>query len=113
MDYARRRTRAAKVIKGSSLMGGAVEESFSWTDGKARWKSQADAGEAASATAPLYVVNDDSPWPIYPQRLHPSHPGGRPGRRALACRSRLWRDQTRHPGRSEAESRDDEVRMAC
>ena len=51
-------------IKGTSLMGGAVEEHFGWKDGRATWISQADKGEAAADTAPLYVVNDDSPWAL-------------------------------------------------
>lgn len=65
------------TIKGSSLMGGPVEESFAWTDGKARWKSQADAGETASPAAPLYIVNDDSPWASYVYaRAALAKPGG-------------------------------------
>ncbi|WP_454713625.1 amidohydrolase family protein [Caulobacter segnis] len=65
------------TIKGSSLMGGPVAESFAWTDGTARWKSQADAGETTSATAPLYVVNDDSPWASYIYaRAALARPGG-------------------------------------
>ncbi|WP_454758281.1 hypothetical protein [Caulobacter segnis] len=62
------------TIKGSSLMGGPVEESFAWTDGKARWKSQADAGETPAPAAPLYTSTTTAPglrtsmpappWPI-------------------------------------------------
>jgi hypothetical protein len=55
----------AWTIKGSSLMGGAVDESYAWSQGKARWKSQADAGEVASPQPSLYIVNDESPWASY------------------------------------------------
>ncbi len=65
-------------IKGTSLMGGAVEESYVFADGKARWKSQADAGEISSATPPLYVVNDENPWANYVYaRVAMAKPGGR------------------------------------
>jgi imidazolonepropionase-like amidohydrolase len=50
------------TIVGTSLMGGPVEEHYSWTGGIARWKSQADAGETRTAKPALYIVNDDSPW---------------------------------------------------
>jgi len=49
-------------IEGTSLMGGPVEESFRYADGRARWKSQADEGEVAADEPPLYVANDGSPW---------------------------------------------------
>lgn len=49
-------------VAGTSLMGGPVKETFSWADGKASWTSQADHGERAAARAPLYILNDDSPW---------------------------------------------------
>lgn len=52
----------AWTIAGTSLMGGKVEESFRWSAGRAEWKSQADEGGIEAARAPLYVVNDDSPW---------------------------------------------------
>lgn len=65
------------TIKGSSLMGAPVDERFVWSAGKATWKSQADAGEVQSATAPLYVVNDDSPWAAYVYvRAAMARPGG-------------------------------------
>ena len=50
------------TVSGSSLMGGAVAERYRYDGARARWKSQADQGEAAAATAPVYIVNDDSPW---------------------------------------------------
>lgn len=50
------------TIKGTSLMGGPVEEHYEWSDGLARWTSQADAGEAEAPRPMLYIVNDDSPW---------------------------------------------------
>ena len=50
------------TVSGSSLMGGEVAESYRYDGARARWKSQADQGEAAAATAPVYIVNDDSPW---------------------------------------------------
>lgn len=73
-------------IEGTSLMGGPVAESYAWQDGRARWRSQADHGERASATPALYVVNDGSPWAVgvYARALlqAPEHrldalPGGR------------------------------------
>lgn len=54
----------AWTVQGTSLMGGAVNESFRWQAGTASWKSQADAGEVAAPQAPLYVLNDDSPWAL-------------------------------------------------
>jgi hypothetical protein len=50
------------TVKGSSLMGGAVDERYRWIAGHADWASQADKGEVAAAAPPLYIVNDDSPW---------------------------------------------------
>jgi hypothetical protein len=55
----------AWTIKGTSLMGGAVDETFRWSQGVAHWKSQADEGDASSPKPPLYIVNDDSPWASY------------------------------------------------
>jgi hypothetical protein len=51
-------------IKGTSLMGGAVDEQLTWKDGVARWMSQADAGEVRAAAPQLYVANDASPWAL-------------------------------------------------
>lgn len=53
------------TVKGTSLMGGTVDESYGWAKGRARWSSQADAGTARAASAPLYVVNDDSPYALW------------------------------------------------
>ncbi|MCG2842074.1 amidohydrolase family protein [Sandaracinobacter sp. RS1-74] len=50
------------TISGTSLMGGRVEESYRWANGRAQWVSQADKGSVKAATPPLYVVNDGSPW---------------------------------------------------
>ncbi len=50
------------TIKGTSLMGGTVDESYRWSNGRARWSSQADAGAVTAKQPPLYVVNDDSPY---------------------------------------------------
>ncbi|QTH20831.1 amidohydrolase family protein [Rhizorhabdus wittichii] len=55
----------AWTIKGSSLMGGTVDESYRWSAGRAQWSSQADAGSAKAKQPPLYVVNDDSPYAIW------------------------------------------------
>ncbi|MBL4802371.1 MAG: amidohydrolase family protein [Emcibacter sp.] len=49
-------------IQGTSLMGGAVSEDYSWENGKAKWSSQADEGEVQADQPKLYVVNDASPW---------------------------------------------------
>ena len=59
------------TVQGTSLMGGAVNESFRWNAGKGTWKSQADSGEASGQQAPLYVLNDDNPWAlgVYAQAL--------------------------------------------
>ncbi|MCD9030529.1 amidohydrolase family protein [Luteimonas sp. Y-2-2-4F] len=63
-------------IDGTSLMGGPVEERYRYGDGRARWYSQADSGEAAAAAPPLYVVNDASPWAlIVYERLLRAQPG--------------------------------------
>ena len=50
------------TIRGTSLMGGPVEEQYAWSNGVARWKSQADSGQIRTARPALYIVNDDSPW---------------------------------------------------
>ena len=49
-------------VTGRSLMGGPVDERYAWENGRAKWISQADAGEAEAATPPLYILNDSSPW---------------------------------------------------
>ncbi len=51
-------------ITGSSLFGAAVDESYVWQDGQARWASQADHGTASASVPPLYVGNDSSPWSL-------------------------------------------------
>ncbi|RZK00439.1 MAG: amidohydrolase [Novosphingobium sp.] len=53
------------TIAGTSLMGGTVDERYNWTKGRATWSSQADAGSHKAARAPLYVVNDDSPYALW------------------------------------------------
>jgi imidazolonepropionase-like amidohydrolase len=55
----------AWTIKGTSLMGGTVDESYRWSAGRALWTSQADAGGTKAKQPPLYVVNDDSPYAIW------------------------------------------------
>ncbi|MCD7099241.1 amidohydrolase family protein [Stenotrophomonas sp. MMGLT7] len=50
------------TVKGSSLMGGEVDERYRWHAGRAQWTSAADAGEAAAARPGLYALNDASPW---------------------------------------------------
>lgn len=55
----------AWTVKGTSLMGGTVDESYRWSGGRAQWSSQADAGSAKAKQPPLYVVNDDSPYAIW------------------------------------------------
>ncbi len=52
-------------IRGTSLMGGAVSETFAWANGRATWKSQADAGTVAAASPRLYIANDGSPWNLF------------------------------------------------
>jgi hypothetical protein len=52
------------LIKGTSLMGGAVDERLTWKDGVEQWTSQADAGEVRAAAPQLYVGNDASPWAL-------------------------------------------------
>ncbi|MFT4025769.1 MAG: amidohydrolase family protein [Novosphingobium sp.] len=53
------------TIAGTSLMGGTVDERYGWTKGRATWSSQADAGTRKAPRAPLYVVNDDSPYALW------------------------------------------------
>jgi len=55
----------AWTIRGTSLMGGSVDESYRWTAGRAQWSSQADAGSTRAKRPPLYIVNDDSPYAIW------------------------------------------------
>lgn len=50
------------TVQGTSLMGGAVAESYRWSDGRASWKSQADSGQWSGASPRVYIVNDNSPW---------------------------------------------------
>lgn len=52
------------TVTGTSLMGGAVDERFAWGAGRAEWRSQADEGSTASASPPLYILNDDSPFAL-------------------------------------------------
>jgi Amidohydrolase family len=61
-------------IKGTSLMGGTVNEQLTWKDGVERWMSQADTGEMRAAAPQLYVGNDASPWALglYAQLLSKS-----------------------------------------
>ncbi len=50
------------TIRGTSLMGGTVDESYRFSGGRALWSSQADSGSIAAKRPPLYVVNDGSPY---------------------------------------------------
>ncbi|MDE1150656.1 MAG: amidohydrolase family protein [Azospirillaceae bacterium] len=52
------------TVAGTSLMGASISENFKWDGGQATWSSQADKGAVPAAKAPLYVVNDDSPWAV-------------------------------------------------
>jgi imidazolonepropionase-like amidohydrolase len=74
------------TVRGQSLMGAAVEESYVWENGRAIWRSQADEGEVAAPTPPLYVVNDNSPYTLAvyarallktPGKMLETLPGGR------------------------------------
>ncbi|WP_052074787.1 amidohydrolase family protein [Shewanella mangrovi] len=49
-------------IKGTSLMGGEVAESFSWQQQAVKWTSQADTGELHVSSPALYIANDGDPW---------------------------------------------------
>jgi imidazolonepropionase-like amidohydrolase len=53
------------TIRGTSLMGSAVDENYRWANGRAQWSSQADAGSIGANRPPLYLVNDDSPFAIW------------------------------------------------
>lgn len=73
------------TVKGTSTFGSEIDELYAFEDGTARWQSQADRGEIASETAPLYVVNDGSPWALglyvrslldAPERVIDVLPGG-------------------------------------
>lgn len=50
------------TVQGTSTFGGEVDEGYAWSNGRAEWRSQADAGETQSAAPGVYVVNDGSPW---------------------------------------------------
>lgn len=76
----------AWTIKGTSEMGGPVDENFRWEAGRASWTSQADRGDVAASAPSLYIVNDDSPWSlgVYARAILaagsanlPALPGGR------------------------------------
>jgi hypothetical protein len=49
-------------IKGTSLMGGPVDETFSTTEGLAEWNSQADEGQSTPSGRSIYVPADGSAW---------------------------------------------------
>jgi len=49
-------------IRGASLFGAPVDESFRWRHGLATWRSQADAGSQPLKKLALYVGGDASPW---------------------------------------------------
>lgn len=51
-------------VNGRSLLGGLVEESYIWENGRATWRSQADQGEVPAPVPMLYVVNDNSPYTL-------------------------------------------------
>jgi hypothetical protein len=51
-------------IKGSSLFGAAVDEQYSWQEGNASWRSQADHGLVAAGEPGIYVGGDASPWAL-------------------------------------------------
>lgn len=51
-------------VRGTSLMGAAVDEQFHWSERRAYWSSQADKGSVPAADPKLYIVNDDSPWAL-------------------------------------------------
>lgn len=50
------------TIKGTTMFGAPIEETFVLEGGKARWSSQADKGEIDAPGPVLYVGNDASPW---------------------------------------------------
>ncbi|HEY3948218.1 amidohydrolase family protein [Phenylobacterium sp.] len=50
------------TVEGTTAFGGGVQEAYSWAQGHATWRSQADQGSAEAAQPPLYVVNDGTPW---------------------------------------------------
>ncbi len=52
------------TVRGTSTFGSEIDEAFAWRDGIATWRSQADEGRVRAASAPLYVVNDGSPWAL-------------------------------------------------
>lgn len=52
------------TIKGTSLFGGAVDESFTRDGSNVRWTSQADAGQRSVSQGRLYVANDASPYSL-------------------------------------------------
>ena len=51
----------SRVIEGTSTYGAPVKETFSVADGRARWTSIDDQGEAPAGDA-LYIDNRGSPW---------------------------------------------------
>ncbi|MDX1379494.1 MAG: amidohydrolase family protein [Xanthomonadales bacterium] len=51
-------------VRGSSLFGAPVDESYRWQDGVARWDSQAEAGSRPADPPPMYIGGDASPWAL-------------------------------------------------
>lgn len=51
-------------VRGRSLMGAPVDESYRWNGGRAVWSSQADRGDVPAPRPSLYLVNDDSPFAL-------------------------------------------------
>ncbi len=49
-------------IDGETLFGGGIDEHYTWRDGRAEWRSEADSGETEAPTPGLYIANDASPW---------------------------------------------------
>lgn len=50
------------TVSGESTFGAAVDEEYVWTEGRAKWRSQADEGDVAAPEPAVYVANDSSPW---------------------------------------------------
>lgn len=51
-------------VQGQTTFGSEVNELYTWRNGTAQWRSQADSGRRTSKQPALYVANSSSPWSL-------------------------------------------------
>lgn len=62
IDFDRQNRLVNWTVRGTSTFGGEIDEEYEWSNGRAVWRSQADAGDVAAEAPGVYIVNDGSPW---------------------------------------------------